>query len=183
MTSVNVKAANWKQFFLSSKYINYPTNILTKIKDAGSAGNAATKIFTDFSRNPGIAFLSLDASESKLQLFHHPNILGGSWLNEELKLVALDGMGPKATPIHIVAKSLKDVKAKVPKIINLSQALDNGLPIDEIKQASDTFLYKNMVPIPDFLIKTFILLEDTKPITAATVFYAALKQADSNLEP
>jgi hypothetical protein len=84
MTSSNIKASNWKQFSLSSSGFNYPTNILLKVKAAGAAGNSAEKIFTDFSRNPGIAFLSLDASESKLQLFHHPTILGGSWMNEEL---------------------------------------------------------------------------------------------------
>jgi hypothetical protein len=81
---MNVKASTWKQVFLSSKDLNYPPNVLTKVKEAGSDGNQAEKMFTDFSRNPGTAFLLLDASESKLQLFHHPTILGGSWLNEEL---------------------------------------------------------------------------------------------------
>ncbi len=66
MTSRNVKASTWKQIFLSSKDSNYPPQVLTKIKEAGAAGNQAEKIFTDFSRNPGIAFLSLDASESKM---------------------------------------------------------------------------------------------------------------------
>jgi hypothetical protein len=100
MTS-NIKASSWKHFFLDSKEYSYSNKLLTKIKTAGAAGNTAEKIFTDFSRNPGIGFLSLDASEEKLQLFHHPTILGGSWLNKELKLVALIGLSNKATPIQV----------------------------------------------------------------------------------
>ncbi len=59
MTSMNVKATNWKQFFLSSKELNFPSNVLKKIKEAGATGIQAEKIFTDFSRNPGIALTYL----------------------------------------------------------------------------------------------------------------------------
>ncbi len=76
MTSPNLKANNWKQYFLNSMEFNYPTNILEKVKAAGTAGITGEKIFSDFSRNHGIAFLSLDASEEQLQLLHHPTILG-----------------------------------------------------------------------------------------------------------
>ncbi len=93
MTSPNLKAHNWKQYFLNSTQFNYPSNILERIKAAGAAGNTGEKLFSDFSRNHGIAFLSLDASEEKMQLLHHPTILGGSWMNEEIKLAALIGMG------------------------------------------------------------------------------------------
>jgi len=37
----------------------------------------------EISKNPGIAFISLDASEEKIQLFHHVSVLGGSWTEEK----------------------------------------------------------------------------------------------------
>ena len=113
--TANIKASTWKQFFLDSQEFNYSNKLLSQIKEAGSAGNTAEKIFTDFSHNPGIGFLSLDASEENLQLFHHPTILGSSWMDEELKLVALFGLSNKATPIQVVPKSLKEIKVKAPK--------------------------------------------------------------------
>jgi hypothetical protein len=126
MTSSIIKTSSWKHFFLDSTEFNYSNKLLSKIKEAGSAGNTAEKIFTDFSRNPGIGFLSLDVSEEKLQLFQHPTILGGSWMNEELKLVALIGLSNKATLIQIVPKSLKEVKVKGP----ISQ---RSLPTNHLK--------------------------------------------------
>lgn len=70
MTSSIIKTSSWKHFFLDSTEFNYSNKLLSKIKEAGSAGNTAKKIFTDFSRNLGIGFLSLDASEEKLSPHH-----------------------------------------------------------------------------------------------------------------
>jgi hypothetical protein len=136
MTSPNLKAKNWKQYILNSKEFNYPTNILKKIKAAGTAGITGEKIFSDFSRNNCIAFLSLDASEQNLQLLHHPTILGGSWLNEELKMTALIGMGQKATPVKVVPKSLKDIKTKAPKPQDIISAIQNRNPLREVKTSN-----------------------------------------------
>ncbi len=90
-------------------------------------------------------------------------------------------MGPKATPIQIVPKSLKDVKAKVPKIQEISFTLDSGHALTDLKTTTDLFHYKNMIPIPDFLIKTFIQLDDTKPVNAVTAFYQALLQMETSV--
>jgi hypothetical protein len=42
--------------------------------------------FDEISKNPGVSFLSLDPSESKLQLFRHRNLFGGSWLSSVKQL-------------------------------------------------------------------------------------------------
>jgi hypothetical protein len=166
MTS-NIKASTWKHFFLDSQEFNYSNKILDKIKIAGAACNTAEKIFTDFSRNPGIGFLSLDASKEKLQLFHNPTILGGTWMNEELKLVALIGLSNKATPIQVVPKSLKEVKVKAPKPQDIITTISEGHVFETIKHSTANFHYKNMIPIPDILLKTFIQLDKVDPESVA----------------
>ena len=44
--------------------------------------------FEEISENPGICFLALDPSESKLQLFHHPKVIGGSWKEPNKRMIA-----------------------------------------------------------------------------------------------
>jgi hypothetical protein len=180
MTSSIIKSSSWKHFFLDSTEFNYSNKLLSKIKEAGSAGNTAEKIFTGFSRNPGIGFLSLDASEENLQLFYHPTILGDSWMNEELKLVALIGLSNKATPIQIVPKSLKEVKVKGPTPQEIITSLSTTQPFENIKGSSTTFHYKNMIPIPDLLLKTFITLDQTDPKSVAQAFYEIMLNADND---
>ncbi len=180
--TANIKASTWKQFFLESQEFNYSNKLLSKIKEAGSAGNTAEKIFTDFSRNPGIGFLSLDASEENLQLFHHPTILGGSWMDEEIKLVALCGLNNKATPIQVVPKSLKEIKVKAPKSQDIISALSQARSfetIDKISKNSPNIHYKNMIPIPDLLLKTFVQLNKVDPESVAKAFYETMVTFDA----
>ncbi len=68
--------------------------------------------FKDILRNLGIAFLSLDPSEKKMQLFHHPTVFGGTWSDSDEKLIAINGLDNDAFPIEIILKSVKDSKGK-----------------------------------------------------------------------
>jgi hypothetical protein len=64
--------------------------------------------FEEISKNQGIFFLSLDPTESHLQLFHHGVVIGKSWK----KLVSILGLDTDVKPLQIVQKSIRDIKAK-----------------------------------------------------------------------
>ena len=173
-----MKASSWKQLILESSPIKYTPTVLNKIKEAGGPTSNAEKIFADLSRNKGVALLALDVSE-QLILFHNPTLLGGSWLDEELKTVALHGLGEKATAIRIIPKSVKDVRARAPKLTDISHTINNGQDLSSVKTTTETFHYKNIIPIPDFLIKAFVLTDPPTPGHVSTAFYSTLKHMDS----
>jgi len=179
MTSPNAKASNWKQFLLNSPPTKYIPFVLKKIKYAGGPQSNAEKIFSDLSRNPSVALLALVALD-QLVLLHSPTLLGGSWLDKELKTVTLTGFGKRAIPIHVIPKSIKDVKTKAPKIADISHAIDNGQNLSTIKSITKNFIYKNAIPIPDFLIKSFVLTDPPSPENIAIAFYNTLKFIENN---
>jgi hypothetical protein len=45
-----------------------------------------------------------------MQLFHHPSIIGGSWMNPMKSFVAILGVDVDAKPVEIIIKSVKDIK-------------------------------------------------------------------------
>ena len=103
---------SWKDFFLSSKHLDTSNDHLIRIKASVGPSIPFVSSFEEISKNPGISFLSLDPSESQLQLFHHGTIIGGSWSSPSKHLVSVLGFDHSAKPIQIVEKSIKDVKHK-----------------------------------------------------------------------
>jgi len=53
---------------------------------------------------------ALDPSKKKLNILHHSTILGGSWLNNVVKLVALTSLDKSAAPVKIIPHSVRDIK-------------------------------------------------------------------------
>ena len=47
-----------------------------------------------------------------MQILHHGHAFGGNWTNPSKKMVAILGTDSDAKPVQIVAKSIKNVKAK-----------------------------------------------------------------------
>jgi hypothetical protein len=133
----------------------------------------------EISKNPGIAFISLDASEEKIQLFHHVSVLGGSWTEEKEKLVGILGTGEDVTPIQIMQKSIKEVKGKSYNFDQLAERLQSKDPLDHDRSAKATFHYPNLLPIPALLMQVFLGLEETDPFNVATAFMQAMYQFDS----
>lgn len=101
-------------------------------------------------------------------------------MNEEQKLVALIGLSNKATLIQIVPKSLKEVKVKGPMPQDNITTLSTDQPFENLKGSATTFHSKNMIPIPDLLLKTFITFNQTDSKSVAQVFYEAMLNADND---
>jgi hypothetical protein len=74
------QVAIWKNYFLQSKHLEYSNTLAKEIRDSFCSSTDLTESIHEISKNEGITFLSLDASEENLQLFHHPTIIGGSWI-------------------------------------------------------------------------------------------------------
>jgi hypothetical protein len=125
------------------------------------------KSFYEISKNEGIAFLSLDPSETQLQLFHHSSVLGGSWTCSTYHLEAVLGFDNFANPIQIIQKSVKDIKTKSHAMSDFSTNLETSELFENMKLAKLKFHFKNIIPIPVLLVQTFLSLKDTSPYSVA----------------
>jgi len=101
--------------------------------------------------------------ESHLQLFHHPQTIGGSWTSPDKKLVAVLGFDSNAKPIQLVTKSIKDFKLKSFSTDEFAETMDNEEELKNLKNAWVDFSYKNIIALPYILTKVFMSLESTDP--------------------
>jgi hypothetical protein len=67
--------------------------------------------------------VGIGLSKKKLNLLHHSTILGGSWLNDDVKLVALTGLDKRAVPVKIIPYSVRDIKTGSLKMDDIASAL------------------------------------------------------------
>jgi hypothetical protein len=117
------KASSWRNFFMENSLLDYSNDMLTKINDSAHIGISSTKIFKTFSKNPGIGLLCLDSDGSNLTMIHNPGLTGGSWLDSDIKLLAMMGFSEKAIAIKIQENSISNTKHKVPSLGVLTQAI------------------------------------------------------------
>jgi len=101
---------SWKNFLLTNPELETSNNHLMKFKDLVDPNSNFEVSFEIVSKNPGIAFISFDPTESSIQLFHHCHIKGGSWASPYKSLISILGVDDSAGPIQIITKSVKTVK-------------------------------------------------------------------------
>jgi hypothetical protein len=78
---------SWKKRLLSDPDFELSNNHLLKLKELAGPTISFETAFEDISKNHGITFLSLDPTESFLQLFHHNQVFGGNWDTPEKTFV------------------------------------------------------------------------------------------------
>jgi hypothetical protein len=130
--------ALWKDFFLTNKQLDLSNNYLGRISSVVGPKVNIEVAFDEISKNHGVSLLFLDPSESKLQLFHHPNLFGDSWSSSEQQLVAVLGIDASATPIKIISKSVKDVKLKSHSLEAISEVIDDPASLAALTSPKST---------------------------------------------
>jgi hypothetical protein len=156
--------------------------MLEKIKNMMNPSISFEKLYEEISKNPKVTLLSLDPTETHLKLFHHPQIVGGSWISPDTKLVAALGFDSNAKPIQFVSKSIKDFKCKSFSTDEFAAAVEDLETLKKLKNAHQEISYKNIVAIPHLLTQVFLSLESTDPLTVAMAFFHALYEHDSSLD-
>ncbi len=174
--------STWKDIFTSNKHWDYSNSLLDKIKTTVSSDKPFVQSFEEISKNPGVTLLSLDPTESQPQLFHHPQIVGGSWTSPDKKMAAVLGFDSDAKPVQLVSKSIKDIKCKSFSVDEFAVAMEEPDSLKSIKNARHELVYKNIVALPYLLTQVFLSLETTDPITVAMAFFHAMYDHDSSLE-
>jgi len=177
------KASNWLKFFMENNQLEYSNEVYPKIIDSAGIGSSPSKIFETFSKNPGIGFLFKDSDGENLSLFHNPGVIGGNWIQEETKLVALLGFTDKAITVKIQEASMGNIKLKVPSLGDIIQAVVSKKPLKDITNLSELFNYKNFVPIPIKLVRVFLSLSKFDPDSIAQAFLAALVSNSTETSP
>jgi hypothetical protein len=171
---------SWKSFSIGNDILDKSIDQLDQIKMSTGPDIPFKDSFFEISKNQGVSFLSLDPSESQLQLFHHGLILGGSWSSPSRQLITLLGTEIESKPIQIVQKSIQDFKSKSFSTEDFALALEQDGTFASLKTPKVTFHYKNIVPIPNFLTKIFFEIENKDPTQVATAFFHAMYLHDSN---
>jgi hypothetical protein len=90
-------------------------------------------MFEDISKNPGIGLLCLNADGDKMIMLHNPCVIGGSWLQNEIKLVALSGFDSMTVAVKIKDTSIIDTKQKIPRLQDIQDAIITRTPLQNIK--------------------------------------------------
>ncbi len=127
------KASTWRKFFMENATLKYTDTIIQKVWDTAVPGTEAPKIFETISKNPGIGLLCLDADGDKMIMLHNPGTIGGTWLQDETKLVALLGFDSNPVAVKIKDSSIKDIKQKVPKLEDIQDAIMENISFKNIK--------------------------------------------------
>jgi hypothetical protein len=155
------------------------TYSLKKIRNSVSPSRPFTNSILEFSKNPGIAFISLDASEEKLQLFHHVSLTGGSWTDNKETIVGVLGSGSMVIPIQIMSSSIKEVKGKSYSFDQFVNRIKLNTPMELDRSAKSEFYNHNILPIPALLTQVFLNLEELDPLSVASAFLQAMYQFDT----
>jgi hypothetical protein len=169
----------WKDYFRSKETLSVSNSLLSKLRDAVGPSMPFLKSFDEISKNDGIAFLSLDPSETQLQLFHHSSVLGGTWTCPTYRLVAVLGFDHSACPIQIAQKSVKDIKTKSHTMTEFATALETSELFENMKAPKLEFQFKNIIPIPVLLVQTFMSLNNTSLYSVARAFLDAMFEFDA----
>jgi hypothetical protein len=92
------------------------------------------------------------------------------------------GFEDDAKPIQLIQKSVKDVKAKSFSYEEFASNIENCTSFENIKNPKQDFQYKNILPIPNLLTKTFMDLPSTDPYSVARAFFEQMHNYDSHLQ-
>jgi len=174
VSSASKSAPSWKDYFIKTKHASYSNLLLAKIRDAMNPSRPFVESILEISKNPGIAFLSMDASEEKLQLFHNVSIIGGSWTDDKVKLVGALGSSDYIVPIQIISNSIKEVKGKSHSFNQLVTKIKLNESWEQDRAAKSEFHNYNILPIPALLSQVFLSLDDLNPLSVAAAFFQAM---------
>jgi len=179
--------SSWKNFLLSNPEFEASNNHIPQILSLSDPALPFKDMFDEISKNHGISLISFDPSESEIQLFHHNQIVGGSWENPKKVLASIRGFDNSTCPVQIVLKSIKIIKTKTPSfapVINpaLVQNHDNNNPLENLDTSKSAkkieFYQRNIIPIPHLLTKAFLNLSKFDPLSVAQVFYETMREFD-----
>jgi hypothetical protein len=172
----------WKSYFSQNKSLNISNLVLNQIKNSISSSTSFSDSFELISKNDGVAFISLDPSETEIQLFHHGTTLGGSWTNPEKQFITILHSPEDSKPIQVLPKFIKGVKAKSHSIEELASSMTDRDSFLALTNPKTDFIYKNIVPIPTLLINAFLESEAKDPVSIGMNFFEKMHLHDSSLD-
>jgi len=155
---------------MSDKNLDSSNNHMGKLKKITQHSISFPKAFEEVSKNEGISILILDPTETHLQILHHDHVLRGSWTNPTKKLIAVLGFDEDAKPVQIAHKSVKNIKERSFSFEALQEVMDDEKEFVAMVDPDAEFLHKNILPIPNSLMKIFIQLDSTTPYKVAKAF-------------
>jgi hypothetical protein len=183
---MSASKTTWKDYLLNNLDLDISNCHLEKIEDLSGDNTDVVDAFKKKSKKPGIAFISLDPTESSIQLFHHGHMIGGRWSSPNKTLASILGVDDSARPIQIILKSIRMAKTKaislseligdnesMKKLDDLKQIIgdDESMKnLDDLKQTKSEFHFMNILPNPNLLTKAYLSLKYFDPQSVAQAF-------------
>ena len=168
------RLSSWKDLFIQSDKFYHLDSKIKQLKNLIEPASDISKSMDKVSKNPGICLLSLDPTESKLQLFHYTTTIGGSWDNPKKRVTTFVDFNFDAHPMAIVSKSIREVRAKSHSIHEFSLCCTSEDDFNQLRNPKLTINFKNIIPIPPFLTKVFLNLPSTDLASVAVAFFNAI---------
>ncbi len=164
-------ALAWKSYFTHFKHLDGSNLVIDKIKESVSSSTLFIDSFDLISKNDGIDFISLDPSESKIQLFHNGTTLGDTWTDPDKQIITIFHSDDDPKPIQVLPKFIKDLKLKSHSVEECGLALTDPDGFNSLKNPKSDFIYKNLIPIPNLLTKTYLESTEKDPISIGSAFF------------
>jgi len=166
--------SNWKDYYLKFNQFDYLNDRLSQLRELFEPSSNFLKSIDEISKKHGICLLFLDSSKTKLQLFHHSTTIGGSWDNPNKKFITFVDFDFNANPVLVVSKLIKEVKMKSHSYHEFALCCDSTDDFNQLRNPKEYFHFKNIVPLPTILVKTFLELPSTEPDQVAIAFYKTI---------
>jgi hypothetical protein len=106
-----------------------------------------------------------------LNMIHNPGTIEGSWLQSDIKLLALLGFSERAIAVKIQDSSIVHTKQKVPSLGSLIQAIRSKKPLKDVTPLSKLYNYKNFIPLPISLVDLYYPSQTSTQIPSRKPFY------------
>jgi hypothetical protein len=172
----------WKSYFANSKHLDSSNLVLKQIRDSISPSTPFSESFESISKNDGMAFISLDPSETEIQLFHHGTILGGSWTCPDKHFITILHSDDESKPVQILPKYIKDIKHKSHSPDEFALGMSDSDAFRSLRSPKQDFNYKNIIPIPTLLIKAFLDAPLKDPVSIGMKFFETMYAYDLALD-
>jgi len=167
---MSASKTTWKDYLLNNLDLDISNCHLEKIEDLSGDNTDVVDAFKKKSKKPGIAFISLDPTESSIQLFHHGHMIGGRWSSPNKTLASILGVDDSARPIQIILKSIRMAKTKAISLSELIGDNESMKKLDDLKQTKSEFHFMNILPNPNLLTKAYLSLKYFDPQSVAQAF-------------
>ena len=184
MALINSVAANtWKNFILDEPEADQVNSNPNLFLVGTKASTPANKRIEELCQNPRTPILAIAPITGKIKIYYGFKNLGGTRTRSQNKIVALEGVGPSATPLAFPEDGILNLcNVRTPLPSELAESTDPEAFRDTSPATGTrriTLKQSGYIILPPFLAESVLNTSDRDPATLALLLRDAVTNFDS----